>query len=80
MSTELDKLASSSRPKRILLYALQPILDIVLLGTGDGIDVQRRFGEVFEDEDKIELPKTVLHTLQGSNLDLIECDHEEWRV
>ena len=80
MSTELDKLASSSRPKRILLYALQPILDIVLLGTGDGIDVQRRFGEVFEDEDKIELPKTVLHTLQRSNLDLIECDHEEWRV
>lgn len=42
--------------------------------------MERRFGEVLEDEDHIELLETELHTLQRRDLDVRKCNDEEWGV
>jgi len=42
--------------------------------------MQRRFGEILEDEDQIELLETILDTFQGSNLDFRKGDDEERSV
>lgn len=42
--------------------------------------MQWRLGEVFEDEDHVELLQAELHTLERRNLDFTECDDKERRV
>lgn len=38
------------------------------------------FGEILENKNHIELLEAELDTLEGSNLDLTQCHHEERRV
>ena len=42
--------------------------------------MQRRFCKVFEDQDKIELLQSILHTFQRRNFDISEGDNKEGRV
>jgi hypothetical protein len=46
----------------------------------DRVDVEGGFREVLEDQDKIELLETVLHTFEGGDFNVGESDNEERRV
>ena len=61
MSTELI-IGSVTVPYSSLEHVLKPILHVIKLGAGNGIDVERSFREVFEDEDHVKLLQAELHT------------------
>lgn len=56
---------------------LKPVFHIIQQLCGDGVDVQGRFGKVFEDKDHIELLEPKLNTLQGCNLNFAQSDNKE---
>jgi hypothetical protein len=42
--------------------------------------MKRNFCEVLEDEDEIKLLEAELYAFQRCDLDICQCDHQEWRI
>lgn len=64
----------------VMLYPLEPFLDIVEMSHGDRVDWYWRLFEIVEDKHHIEVFQTKLHSLQRDYFNLGQGDHAERRL